>query len=293
MKPATKAHIAVLLTNLFFAINLSMVKYISPSMVGTYGVNLFRTGISLLLFWILWSFSKRPAFIERKDIGRFLLCALTGVAINQMLFVKGLTQTSTIHAALLMLCTPLLISLFAFVWLRENFSLANAGGLLLGIGGALLLVLSRDQSGVASIRGDLFILINAVSYAIYFILVKPLMLKYQPLHVIRWVFTFGLLMILPFSWQDIAAINWPAVKDTQLIALAILVFFGTFLTYSFNTYGLKHLGAATTGSYIYTQPVFAAFISAIFLHEPFSWEKGWAAILIFSGVFLVSRKPAS
>lgn len=261
-------------------------------MVGAYGVNLFRTGISLLLFWLLWIFSSRPAFIERKDIGRFLLCALTGVAINQMLFVKGLTLTSTIHAALLMLCTPLLISLFAFVWLREKFSLANAGGLLLGIGGALLLVLSRDQSGVASVRGDLFILINAVSYAIYFILVKPLMLKYQPLHVVRWVFTFGLLMILPFSWPDVAAINWPAVKDTQLIALAILVFFGTFLTYSFNTYGLKHLGAATTGSYIYTQPLFAAFISAIFLHEPFSWEKGWAALLIFSGVFLVSRKPA-
>lgn len=293
MKPVTKAHIAVLLTNLFFAANLGLVKHISPSMVGPYGVNVFRTGISLLLFWLLWSFSKRPAFIERKDIGRFLLCALTGVAINQMLFIKGLTMTSTIHAALLMLCTPLLISLFAFLWLREKFSLMNAGGLLLGISGALLLILSRDQSGIASVRGDLLIWINAVSYAIYFILVKPLMLKYPPLHVIRWVFTFGLLMILPFSWQDVLAIDWPTVKNSQLWALGTVVLFGTFLTYSFNTYGLKHLGAATTGSYIYTQPVFAAIISTIFLHEQFSWEKAAAALLIFSGVFLVGRKPSS
>ena len=291
MKPVTKAHIAVLLTNLFFAANLSLVKHISPSMVGPYGVNLFRTGISLLLFWLLWSFSKRPASIDRKDLGRFLLCALTGVAINQMLFIKGLTMTSTIHAALLMLCTPLLISLFAFLWLREQFSLSNAGGLILGIGGALLLILSRDQSGIASVKGDLFILVNAISYAIYFILVKPLMLKYPPLHVIRWVFTFGLLMILPFGWTDVAAINWETVKQTQWIALATVIFFGTFLTYSFNTYGLKHLGAATTGSYIYTQPVFAAIIAAIFLQEHFSWEKAWAALLIFSGVYLVSRKP--
>lgn len=291
LKPVSKAHLAVLLTNLFFAINLSMVKYISPSMVGAYGVNLFRTGISLFLFWLLWSFSSRPAFIERKDIGRFFLCALTGVAINQMLFVKGLTMTSTIHAALLMLCTPLLISLFAFLWIKEKFTRGNAGGLLLGIGGALILVLSRDQTGVTSVQGDVLILINAVSYAIYFILVKPLMLKYPPLHVIRWVFTFGLLMILPFSWNEVLAIDWSTVKNTQLLALAVLVFFGTFLTYSFNTYGLKHLGAATTGSYIYTQPVFAAIIAALFLQEQLNWEKGLAAVLIFSGVFLVSRKP--
>lgn len=293
LKPVSKAHLAVLLTNLFFAINLSMVKYISPSMVGAYGVNLFRTGISLFLFWLLWSFSNRPAFIERKDIGRFILCALTGVAINQMLFVKGLTMTSTIHAALLMLCTPLLISLFAFLWIKEKFTRGNAGGILLGIGGSLILILSRDQTGVTSVQGDVLILINAVSYAIYFILVKPLMLKYPPLHVIRWVFTFGLLMILPFSWNEVLAIDWSIVKNTQLLALAVLVFFGTFLTYSFNTYGLKHLGAATTGSYIYTQPVFAAIIAALFLQEQLNWEKGLAAVLIFSGVFLVSRKPVS
>lgn len=292
MNATQKAHIAVLLTNLFFATNLSLVKHISPSLVGPFGVNFFRVGITLVLFWLLWAFSGRSAHIEKKDIPRFVGCALTGVAINQMLFIKGLTITSTIHAALLMLSTPMLITLFALIWLNEKFTVLKGLGLLMGIGGAGLLIFSKDTSGISSISGDVLILINAISYAIYFILAKPLMSSYPPLHVIRWVFTFGFFMILPFSWSDVQQIDWPQATTSQLVALGSLVLFGTFFTYSFNTYGLKHLGAGITGSYIYTQPVFAAIIAALFLHEDFSLEKGVAAVLIFAGVFLVSKKTS-
>lgn len=292
MRATTKAHIAVLLTNFFFATNLSLVKHISPSLIGPYGVNLFRVGIALLLFWLLWAFSKQEAGIDKKDIPRFIGCALTGVAINQMLFVKGLTITSTLHAALLMLTTPLLIGVLALWWLKEKFTIQKAVGLLFGIGGALLLILSRDARGIASVQGDLLILINAISYAIYFIMVKPLTSRYSPLHVIRWVFTFGFIMIVPFSWQDAVEANWQSAAVSQWLALGSVVLCGTFLTYSFNSYSLKHLGAATTGSYIYTQPLFAALIAALFLQEGFSIEKVIAGVLIFGGVFLGSRNKS-
>lgn len=292
MRATTKAHIAVLLTNFFFATNLSLVKHISPSLIGPYGVNLFRVGIALLLFWLLWAFSKQEAGIEKKDVPRFIGCALTGVVINQMLFVKGLTITSTLHAALLMLTTPLLIGVLALWWLKEKFTMQKAVGLLFGIGGALLLILSRDARGIASVQGDLLILINAISYAIYFIMVKPLTSRYSPLHVIRWVFTFGFIMIVPFSWQDAVEANWQSAAVSQWLALGSVVLCGTFLTYSFNSYSLKHLGAATTGSYIYTQPLFAAVIAALFLQEGFSIEKVIAGVLIFGGVFLGSRNKS-
>ena len=292
MRATTKAHIAVLLTNFFFATNLSLVKHISPSLIGPYGVNLFRVGIALLLFWLLWAFSKQEAGIEKKDVPRFIGCALTGVVINQMLFVKGLTITSTLHAALLMLTTPLLIGVLALWWLKEKFTMQKAVGLLFGIGGALLLILSRDARGIASVQGDLLILINAISYAIYFIMVKPLTSRYSPLHVIRWVFTFGFIMIVPFSWQDAVEANWQSAALSQWLALGSVVLCGTFLTYSFNSYSLKHLGAATTGSYIYTQPLFAAVIAALFLQEGFSIEKVIAGVLIFGGVFLGSRNKS-
>lgn len=290
MKTSTQAHIAVLFTNFFFATNLSLVKHISPGLLGAYGLNIFRVGGSLLLFWTLWLLAKNKNGIKKKDIPRFILCGLTGVAINQMLFIKGLTLTSTIHASLLMLTTPLLITVSAFWILKEKLTPAKALGLALGIGGALLLIFSREQQGQAGLTGDLLIMVNAMSYTVYFIIVKPLMQEYPPLHVIRWVFSFGFLLILPFGWQESMDTAWPLFNWTHYAALFLVVFCGTFLAYSFNIYGIKHLGAGVTGSYIYTQPVFAAIIAALFLDEAFTAAKIISGILIFTGVFLVSRK---
>lgn len=292
MQSHTNAHIAVLFTNLFFAANYSLVKYISPSLVGPYGLNFLRVGISLILFWAVWMMGKTPAGIQKKHIGRFLLCGLTGIAINQMLFIKGLTETSTIHASLLMLCTPLLITLFAFWILKEKITWLKAAGLALGIGGAILLILSKENnpSSTSSLRGDILIILNAISYTLYFILVKPLMKEYPPLHVVRWVFTFGFIMILPFGWVQFSEIEWAGFDWSHIASLSFVVICGTFLAYLFNAYGLRTLGAGVTGSYIYTQPVLAAIIAAFVLQERFTMEKLLAGIMIFAGVFLVSRK---
>jgi drug/metabolite transporter (DMT)-like permease len=247
-------------------------------------------GVSLILFWIVWSLGKTKAGIKKKHLFRFFLCGLTGVAINQMFFIKGLTITSTIHASLLMLCTPLLITLFAFWILKEKVTAFKIAGLAAGIGGAVLLISSKEATGTASLTGDLFIILNAIAYTLYFILVKPLMNEYPPLHVIRWVFTFGFMMILPFGWTQFSATEWSSFELTHLLSLAAIVLCGTFLAYLFNVYGLQKLGAGITGSYIYTQPVFAAVIAILFLGEKFTIEKMIAGILIFAGVFLVSRK---
>lgn len=290
-----KAHLAVLLTNLFFAGNYSLVKLISPQPIGPFAINLTRAAISLLLFWGVWIFGKTPAGIERRDWGRFLLCAITGIAVNQMLFIKGLTMTSTIHAALLTLVTPIAVTLFALWVLKERFTIYKAAGLSLGIGGAVFLILQREAGHHATnyLLGDAFIIANALSYSLYFILVKPLMERYSALHVIRWVFTIGFFLLLPFCWGQTAEIPWMDLSWLQVAALVHVGIVGTFLAYYFNIYGIAKLGASITGSYIYTQPVFAVAIAIFALGETVTWQKVLAAVLIFAGVFLVNRKPAS
>ncbi len=297
LKDHTRAHIAVLFTNIFFTANYSLVKYISPSHAGPYGLNVIRVGVSLFLFWLVWLVGKNrlpdrqaKAGIKKQHVLRFILCGLTGVALNQMLFIKGLTMTSTIHASLLMLCTPLLITLLAFWILKEKVTVFKIAGLAAGIFGAIILVSSKEKTGTASLTGDLFIVLNAISYTVYFILVKPLMNEYPPLHVMRWVFTFGLILILPFGWTQFSEVDWATFGSTHFISLAAIVICGTFLAYLFNVYGLQKLGAGITGSYIYTQPVFVAIIATLFLGEKFTVEKLIAGVLIFAGVFLVSRK---
>jgi len=230
--------------------------------------------------------------IKKEHWFRFALCSLTGVAINQMLFIKGLTLTSTIHVSLLILCTPLMITIFASWILKEKVTAAKIIGIASGIGGSVLLILAKESSEHAEnyLLGDLLIIINALSYAFYFILVKPLMKVYHPVHVIRWVFTIGLFMMIPFCWVQFSEVQWQQFDLSQFASLGFIVIAATFLAYYFNVYGILHLGAGVAGSYIYTQPIFAVIIARVFLNEPLNFQKIIAGVLIFFGVFLVSRK---
>jgi len=288
-----KAHAGLLVTNIFFAINLSAVKYLtSNNFMKPFGMNLIRVGVSVALFWMMFCIKPAQKKIDRADFKRFILCAFFGIAINQMLFLKGLSYTYPIHGALLMLSTPILITIIAGWVLKERIGFNKIAGLALGVTGAVVLIAARPKTGAANdvLLGDLLILTNAISYTIYFIVVKPLMLKYNPVQVIRWVFTWGLLMVLPFGWGEFTEINWDAFGATEYTCITLIVVGGTFFAYLFNVYGIKVLGASVSGSYIYLQPVFATIIAMIFLNEHLELYKIVAAVAIFSGVYLCNRK---
>jgi drug/metabolite transporter (DMT)-like permease len=254
-------------------------------------MNVIRVGVSVLLFWVLFLFSPSPKKIDRKDTGRFILCALTGIAINQMLFLKGLSLTYSIHAVLLMLTTPILIIIIAAWVLKERINIYKGLGLALGISGAVILITARQSSGSGQnvLLGDILVTINAASYSIYFILVKPLMLKYNPVQVIRLIFTYGLLMVLPFGWNEFTSIQWNSFSVTEYICITLITICGTFLAYLFNVHGIKVLGASVAGAYIYIQPVFATIIAMFFLKEELDAYKIIAAVLIFAGVYLCNK----
>lgn len=286
-----KAHAALLGTNVFFAINLSAVKYLTNNKwAGPFGINLIRVSVSVFLFWMLFLLSgKKWRLLPRKDIPRFMLCSLTGITINQLLFLKGLSMTFPIHAVLLMLTTPILITCISAWLLKELLNLQKLAGLALGIGGAVMLIKAREMAVTGAdnvVLGDILVIINAISYSIYFILVKPLMVRYKPLEAIRWIFTFGLFFMLPFGWKEFTEIKWAEIDATGLICMALVVVAGTFLAYLFNVYGISKLGAGTAGMYIYLQPFFASAIAMVFLREKLTLEKIVAAVLIFAGIYL-------
>ena len=292
MQNKTRAHLALLGTNVFFAINYTAVKFlINNSLVKSFGLNLIRVGITTGLLWIIFLIRPGDTAIRKKDVGRFALCALTGIAINQLLFIKGLSLTYSIHASLLMLTTPILITFIAAWLLKERLDIYKISGLILGIAGSAILVAAGENTANprAVLRGDIFIIINAISYTIYFVLVKPLMKLYNPVTVIRMIFTFGLFMILPFCWNEFTEIPWQHYHATEYVVLGLIVFGGTFLAYLFNVYGIKILDASVAGTYIYSQPFFAGGIAMIFLGEKLSLYKIIAAIFIFTGVYLANK----
>ncbi len=286
-----KAHLALLGANLFYGAGFTVAKHVMPRLVGPLGFIFIRVSVVMVLFWI--SFAGGSGFrttIARKDWKILVLGGLFGVALNQMLFFAGLNLTFPIHASLIMMSTPLLITIISLFMLRERISFQKALGLVLGISGATLLMSAGKEITLTgnSALGDLFIFLNAAAYAIYLVIIKPLMLRYRPIIVIRWVFFFGFLFVLPFSLPQFLEIPWSLFGWADWLSVGFIVICVTFFTYLWNTYALQHLSPATAGAYIYLQPIFAAFISVVATGEQLTWIKLVATLLIFAGVYLVN-----
>lgn len=291
MNDRIKAHLALLGANLFYGAGFTVAKHIMPRLIQPLGFIFIRVSVVMLLFWLSYfGGEKFRTKIERKDWLTLVLGGLFGVALNQMLFFMGLNLTFPIHASLIMMSTPLLITIIALFVLKERLKPQKALGLLMGISGAFLLMSAGKEITMTgnSAMGDFFVFLNAASYAIYLVMIKPLMQRYRPIIVIRWVFFFGFLFVLPFGYPQFAAIDWSQFQATDYAAVAFIVICVTFFTYLWNIYALQHLSPSTAGAYIYLQPIFAAVISMVVIGEQLTWIKLLATILIFTGVYLVN-----
>ncbi len=294
MKKTWLAHGSVLTANIIFAINFSIAKQATPFWIKPFGLNVARVIVTTALFWMMVPFERRDRPVDRRDWLTILACALTGVTINQLLFIRGLSMTYATHASLIQLATPIMIPVFAWIFLREPVGIRRSLGLLMGITGAALLILRRVDGSSADdvMAGNIMILLNAVSYSVYFILAKPLMAKYEPARFMRWVFTIGTCIITPIGWDEFTQADWGSFTPQAWFSVGFVVIAATFLAYMFNIYALKHLDAGAIGSYIYLQPVMAALVATFWYGEPFTLTQGISASLIFAGVYLVNqRKP--
>ena len=185
--------------------------------------------------------------------------------------------------------------LFCQIILKNRITVLKVTGIFLGISGALLLLLvKKDFSfGSDTLLGDLFIFLNALSYGIYLVLAVPLMKKYKPLTGIKWVFTFGAIFVIPFGFQQFTEMEWNSFPTDIWLKFSFVVIATTFFAYLLNIYGLKKLSPSVVSTYIYLQPLLAALVAIWAGKDSLDWIKVAAAILIFSGVYMVSkRKPA-
>lgn len=285
------AHLALLAVALIYGLNYTIAKDVMPDYLAPRGFILVRATGAVILFWLTSLFWKNQR-TEPSDHLRFFICGLFGVAINQISFFEGLNITTPINAAVMMTVNPILVLTLSALILKEPLRPARIAGIALGIAGALILItkggtqvdiFSSDKS-----LGNLLVFINASSYALYLILVKPLMRKYTPITVIRWVFTYGFLVVLPFGYAQMGATEWLALPPDIVARIAFVVIGTTYLAYLLNVYALKTVSSTTVSFYIYLQPLIAALVAIMLGKDHLTLTLIIAAILIFSGVYLVS-----
>jgi drug/metabolite transporter (DMT)-like permease len=173
--------------------------------------------------------------------------------------------------------------------LKERLSVRKIFGVAIGLTGAVLLILFRGKGldEESTLLGDFLILLNATCYGVYLILAKPLMRKYSPVTVVKWVFTFGLIFVLPFGLSQVGAINW-SMPNKIVLEIVYVVVFTTFFAYLLNIYGLKKVSPTVASSFIYLQPILTTLIAVYLGSETLNLQKVVFGITIFTGVFIVS-----
>lgn len=282
-------HIALMMVNLLYGANYVIAKEAMPEFILPFGFIVIRVSCACLIFFLIHRLYFNES-VEKKDFPRLMACGLFGIVINQLLFFKGLSLTSPINASLIMITIPIMLMIFSAWLIGEEMNLKKWGGILAGaIGAGILIWFSqKGGSGQSNLLGDLFIFINATSYAFYLVLVIPLMKKYHPMTIIKWVFFFGLFGVWPAGYQEFMQIEWSSFTPKVWWVVAYVVIGTTFLAYMLNIYALSKVNPSVVGIYVYTQPIIATLIAVGLGKDQIDVIKLLAAAFIFLGVFLVS-----
>ena len=298
-KSVWKAHFALLLVNVLYGASHILAKGVMPNYLSPSVFILLRVVGAVVLFWSILYFSKIKK-IDNKDLLRFVFCGFFGVALNQLCFFHGLNLSSSINSGIIMTLNPIVVVFLSFLFLKEKLSFYRILGVLLGAAGACLLTLDGFSVNSASAFGDLLLLVNCTSYAFYLVLAKPLMSKYEPLTVITYVFSFGMIFVLlyPPTLVELSNTQFNNIPFDAWLKIIYIIVGVTFLTYLLTLYGLKFLSASTSSSYIYTQPIMVIIFAYLFAYIGFSddytdsitIQKMFYMFLIFIGVYLTGKE---
>jgi len=293
MNPRLLAILAATAASTIYGVNHTIAKGLMPNVIGPYGFILVRVTGAAILFWLIGLFVTSEK-IERKDWGRILICALFGMVLNMNMFFKGLELSTPINSSVVITLTPVILLVLGAFFLKERITWLKSFGIGIGLIGALVLILFgvKTQENAPNIPlGNILFIVNATSYAFYLILVKPLVNKYSSITLMKIFFLLAVFMNLPIGLSQFMEVGWMDLGFSEIWKLAFVVVGTSVLTYLFNIYALKQLSPSTIGVFMYLQPLVAVGYAILVGADSLSTIRIIAATLIFTGVFLTTRKP--
>lgn len=274
-----------------YGINHTLAKGVMPVYIGAYGFILLRVVGASALFWLLSLFTT-PEKIDPKDYWRFLGCSVFGMFINMLAFFKGLSLSTPINSSVIITLSPVILLILSALFLKERITFIKILGILIGMLGALILVLfgASQQPNAPNIPlGNLLFFVNGATYAVYLILVKPITTKYSTITLMKWLFLTGVILNLPFTLTEFKEVDWFNLPNEAIWIMAFVVVGTTFSTYFLNLYALKTLKASTVGAFIYLQPLIAVIFAVLVGADHLTPVRAGAGLLIFIGVYLSTK----
>ena len=290
MKKNYRAHLALLCTTIIFGLAYNIVKSLMPVVLSPMQLIFIRLLGVMVIFWLFQRIFV-PEKVERKDLVMLAVCGMFGFALNQALFYEGLNLSTPLDASLIHVLNPILVMVFASVLIGEKVTWKKAGGIALGASGVLILVLYGRQRSFHGNHalGNILIFLNMVFYALYLVLIKPLIGKYHTTTILKWVSFFGFIFVFPLSIKPALEINFAAITFMAWLGIIYIIVLNTFVAYLLINYALRSVSTTVVSYYSYLQPVIAGIMSVTVGQGGITVPKIIAALLIFSGVWVVNR----
>jgi len=292
MNKRTIALFAAFAATSIFGFNHTIAKELMPDVLSPNALLYCRVVGAAICFWFISLFLANEK-IEVKDFKLIIVCAFFGMGLNMITALNGLYNSTPINSAIITTLAPIFIFLISVIIIKEKITSRKYLGVFVGFCGTLTLILLNEKSVSSAPNinmGNYYLFINSISYALYFVLVKPLTKKYTMITIMKWLFLFSIFINMPFGLIEFTEINWVEISGVSLLKISYVVICTTFLVYLLNLYALKNLKASTVGMFIYLQPVIGILFAIYRGADKLSVADATSVLLVFIGVYLVSKK---
>lgn len=277
-------------STIIFALNIPVAKSLLTVWHSPLGLTGMRIVFAAAMFWLVSLFIKKEK-VTSKDMVLLIFGSFFGMAFNQMSFISGLSMTSPIDASIIATTTPMIVMLISAAVLKEPITVKKTLGVIIGAAGAILIVVSQTHNSMnpSSWIGNLLVLVSSSMYAVYLVITKKITQRYHPVTLLKWMFLFAAIFVLPFTYSEIMTFPLLHVYNPDVaIRIFYILFMATFISYFLIPISLKRIRPTSVGSYNYLQPLIASFAAIAVGQDTLTIEKPIAAILVFSGVYLVT-----
>ena len=288
-----KPHLALLTCNVVWALdypfyNIVLPYYVHP--MAMISASLIATAL-LSLIPLLWEQAER---VERADIRRLIGAALLIGVLRKVFLMYGLSKTSPIDGSIIDTVVPLLVLLLSVALGIDRFTRPKVAGLVLGMAGAVAVVLTgaAPVHAHSQLWGNLLVFASACATAFYMVWFKRLVGKYRIATVLRWLYCIAAVMALPFGFGEIVHTDFGRIARHALLPTLFVLFVPTYVPNLLLNYALKSVEPTVTSIYTYLQPVLAIAVSVAMGLDRLHFDTLVFAAVIFTGVGLVLRSYA-
>jgi len=264
--------------------------FVRLSEVGPTATGFYRTILAVPPLWLVWHL--RPTGTAARSAGGIPplgVLLLPGLLFAGDLFFWHLSiqYTTVANATLLSNFAPVIVTLGAWLVLREKITPAFLVALLVAFCGALMLVGASFQLGGDYVFGDLLAFTTAIFYGAYMIAVAKLRGRHGTQEIMLWSSLVSALALLPMVWVMGEGLL-PATLKGWVILFG-LAWISHALGQGLIAYALGHLPASFSSLVVLVQPVAAAFFGWLWLGEGLQTLQIAGGTVVLAGIVLARR----